>query len=110
MDKHRASAPGDARARIMVDLDDEIVEVVPARKPVCVRVCGDLDRLIIMTICRILAPAVRRSDALKRQRGNRTRMLVGAPPQSLQPELTARRTGVALALVGFDSAPSQRHR
>ncbi len=34
MDEHRAAAAGDARARIVVELDHEIVERVGARQPV----------------------------------------------------------------------------
>ena len=34
MDEHRAAAAGDARPRVVVELDDEIVERVGARQPV----------------------------------------------------------------------------
>jgi len=50
MDKHRAATPGDARAHVVVNLDDEIIEIVLACESIHNRICGYLDRLIVMAI------------------------------------------------------------
>ena len=58
MDEHRAAASLHARPRVVVELDDEIVEVVGAREAVGIAVGRKLDRLIVVAIGRILAPGV----------------------------------------------------
>src|SRR5450759_4558887 len=58
MDEHGAAAPGHARARVVVDLDDEVVERVLAREPVGLGAGRQLDRPIVMTVTGVLAPAV----------------------------------------------------
>jgi hypothetical protein len=80
MQEHGAAAPGDARAGIMIDLDDEVVEVILARQPVAGLVVVQPDRLVVVTIVRIFAPGVSGPDRLRRQIGLRPWMPVGAPP------------------------------
>ncbi len=103
MDEHGAAAAGNARARVVVDLDDEVVEVVLAREPVGFRSRRHFHRPVVTAVGGVLAPAVLRRNAPGRQSRRRTRMAVGAPPQPLEPEAAARGRAVALALVGFDA-------
>jgi hypothetical protein len=63
-----------------------------------------LDRPIISAITRIFTPAVGRAYSLRRQRCNRTRVPIGAPPQSREPECAARRTAVAFTFICLDAA------
>ena len=80
MDKDGAAAARDARPGVVVDLNDEIVEIVFARESVGTRIGRHFDRLIVVTIGRIFAPAIGLRYSFHRQRSGRTRMLVGPPP------------------------------
>ena len=57
MQEHRAAAAGDARPRVVIDFDNEIVEMILAREAVAVLVQGEPQRPIVMTVD-ILAPGV----------------------------------------------------
>ena len=48
--------------RVVVDLDDEIVEMVVARQPVAGLVAVEPDRLIVVAVVRVLAPGVLGAD------------------------------------------------
>src|SRR5674476_107103 len=106
MDEHGAAARG--RARVVVDLDDEVVEMVLAREPVGLGAGRQLDRPIVMTVTGVLAPAVVGADAPHRQQCRRARMAVGAPPQPCEPEGAARGRAVAFAFVGLDAGAAPR--
>src|SRR5262249_55588772 len=109
MDEHRATASGDTRPRIVINLDDEVIKIIDARQPISACGCGHFDWPIILAVSGIFAPTIRRGYALYRQRCRRTRVLVRTPPQPPEPEAAARRAAIAFALVGLDSAASERH-
>src|SRR5262245_13576778 len=110
MQEHGAAAPGNARARIVVDLDDEIVEVILAGQAVAGRTARKADRLVVMAVGRIFAPGILGTDRTDRQKAFRADMAVGAPPQAPRMEDAARGAAVALALVGPDAATAERNR
>ena len=110
MHEHGAAASGDPRAGVVIQFDDEIVEMVGALEPVAGLLRLEPDRLIVMAVTGILAPAVGAPDAAHRQLRPWPRNTVGAPPHPPQPEGAARRAAVALALIGPDTAPAERDR
>src|SRR6185312_3835359 len=64
---------------------------------------------VIPAIVRIFAPAVSEAYSLRRQRRDRTRMPVRAPPQPLEPEYTSRRSPIAFTFICLDAAFAQCH-
>ncbi len=80
MQEHGAAASGDTWAKILVDLDDEIVEVVHAGQPVTGLISNKPDRLVLTSVGRILAPGIFGLDWPDRQIGLRLGMAIGTPP------------------------------
>jgi hypothetical protein len=80
MQEDCTTAAGDARAKVVIDLDDEIVEVILARQPVSGLVVDQPDRLVVTAVVRIFAPGILGPDRPRWQIGLRPRMPVGAPP------------------------------
>jgi len=64
VDEHCATAPGDARPHIVVNLNDEVIKIVLARQPISACVRGDFDRPVVVAISGIFAPAIRHGYAL----------------------------------------------
>src|SRR5436305_9450733 len=110
MQEHRAAPPCGARAKIVIDLDDEIVEMVLAPQAVAAAVAVEPHRLVVVSVARILAPRIFGRDGTDRQKGARLRVAVGAPPQLARVKYALRRPTVTLALVGPDAATAERHR
>ena len=109
VDEDRAAAAGDARPRIVVNLDDKIIKIIRARQPIGICIRWHLDRSIIMAIGRVFAPTVRRGYPLCRKGCCWSRMPVGPPPKPPEPETAPRCTAVAFAFVRLDSATPERH-
>jgi hypothetical protein len=110
MQKHGAAAPGNAWPRVVVDLDNEIVETIGARQAVTAAIRRQPHRLVIMPVAGVFAPGVLGLDPPYRQVRPWPDVAVGAPPQLPRAEGASRGPAIALALVGEDAAPSQRHR
>src|SRR5690242_3912951 len=86
MQKYRTAEARDARRGIVIDLDDEIVKVVVALEAVADLIAAKLDRPVVVAAGWIFAPGVLRSDRPNWQERQRTRVTVGAPPQSQRPK------------------------
>jgi hypothetical protein len=110
MQEHGTAAAGGAGTRVVVDLDDEVIEMVVAPEPVAARIAGAPDRLILMPVGRVLAPGVGWRDGANGQVRARPHVAVGAPPQPARVEGAARGAAVAFALVGEDAAAPERDR
>jgi hypothetical protein len=110
MDEDGAAAPRHAWAGIMVDLDDQIVEVVRAPKPVSARSSGELDRPVVTSIGRVLAPPVVRPGNPDRQRRARPRASIRPPPDPDGMEDSARRRTVSFTLISQNAAAAKRDR
>ena len=110
MHENRAAASGDTRPRVVIDLDDEIVEMILAPEPVAGFIGPALERTIIAPVGGILAPGVVRSNRPDRQLRPRPRGAIGAPPEPPQLEQAARRATVAFALVGLNPSAPERYR
>ncbi len=110
MNEDRTATVGNAGPRIVIKLDDQVVEMILAPKPVRAALWVKPHRAIIVAVARVLRPAILLADAAQRQPRTRTRQAVCPPPEPNQPEAAARGPAVALALVCSDAAPAQRHR
>jgi len=64
MDEHCATASDHARARIVINLNDEVIKIVLAHQPISACVRGDFDRPVVVAISGIFAPAIRHGYAL----------------------------------------------
>src|SRR5436305_14976482 len=110
MQEHRAAAAGDARAGVVIELDDEIIEMILAPEPIAAALRIHSQRLVVAAIRGILAPRVLRGDGAYGKKRRRFWMPVGAPPQLPRPECAFRRGAVAFALVRLYAAAPQRYR
>ena len=66
MNENGAAAILYARARVVIDFDDEIVEMIVALEPIADTRRGKLDRAIVAAVVRVLAPGVVLADAAYR--------------------------------------------
>src|SRR5690348_15556980 len=110
MQEHGAAAAGDARAGVVVDFDDEIIEMVLARQPVTGPIVDQTDGPIVTAVPRVLAPGIFGPDRPHRQIGLRPGMAVGAPPQLQRTVRAPWGAAIALPLVGEDAAAAKCHR
>ena len=109
MNKYGAASLCDPGTRIVIDLNDEIVETIFSRKPVAFGVRRHLDGAVVAAVSGILAPGVGAADPACREGGAWAWMPVGAPPQPLESERAARRTSVAFTFICLDAAPAKCH-
>src|SRR5947209_17083262 len=110
MDEHGTAAAGDAGPRIVIELDDQVVEVVLAPQPVPGRGGRHPNGAVVVAVGRVFAPCVVRRDGPHRQPRWRARAAVGTKPNALEAEAAARRAAVTFALVGQNAAAPERHR
>ena len=110
MHENSAAAAGDARPGVVVQLDDEVVEMVGALEPVARIIGVKPNRLIVMAVARVFAPAVAGTDGPQRQLRARPRAAIRPPPHPAQTKGAARCAAVAFALVRPDAAAAERHR
>src|SRR5579863_966330 len=108
--EHRAAAAGNRGLRVVIDLDDEIVEMIVALEPVAVVIMAECERPVVMAAGGIFTPGIVGTDGANRQKGPRSRTTIGAPPQLPRPESPLWGPAVALAFIGDDSAPPQGDR
>ncbi len=109
MNEHGAAAAGDPGPRVVVDLDDEVVERIAAGQAVAGGAGQEADRPVVAAVGRVLAPAVGGVDRANRQQGGRPWRAVAAPPQADRPEPARGRAAVPFPLVGLDAAAAERH-
>ena len=65
MNEHGAAAARHARPRVVVDLDDEVVEIILAFQPIGIGMLWYLDWSVVVTIGGVLTPAVLRANPLR---------------------------------------------
>src|SRR5689334_3190513 len=104
MDEDCAATACDARAGIVVEFDDEIVESVLPPQTVSRCSIGNVDWPVIETLLRVLAPSIIPPDLTDRQKCLRPGHPVGSPPKPDQPEAAPRGATIPLALVGKNAA------
>jgi hypothetical protein len=109
VNEHRAAAAGDSGPRIVVDLDNQIVETVGAAEPVAWFSGRAPEGPVIAAIRGILAPGEVGRDPPHRQGGARPLQTVSPPPQSNRMKPAGRRSAIALALIRLDATAAKRN-
>lgn len=110
MDEDRAAASSDARAGVMIDLDDQIVECVRAHKPVAGLSRIETDWLVVAAMRWILAPSIVRSDAFHRKPRRRPPPPIVAPPHTGRVKTARGSRTIPFPLVSLDAGTTERHR
>src|SRR5215204_4056888 len=110
MQKNRAAASGNPWARVVVELDDQIVEMIIPPQSIAGFTGRAAERPVVAAIAGILGPGEIGRDAPDRQQGARPRRAIRPPPQPYQPKPTARRGAVALAFVGPNASAPEHGR
>jgi hypothetical protein len=109
MNENRAAAVLYSGARVVIQFDHQIVQMIFALQTVARARGRQPDWRIVTPIIGVFAPAVVGADWPCRQERARARQTVGAPPKPHKPETAARRRAVALKLVGPDACAAKRH-
>src|SRR5215510_4979633 len=110
MQEHGAAATGNAGPRVVIDLDDQVVEPVVAPEPVAWLIGRAAEWAVVAAVGCILAPGHGGVDADGRQSRCGLWAAVRTPPQPSEAEPAARRGPVAFALVGPDTGATQHDR
>jgi hypothetical protein len=110
VDENSAAAAGDARPRVVIDLNKQIIQPIAPPKAVAWFIGRSREGTIIPPIGRIFTPSIGRSDTTDWQQCTRTKKAVGPPPQPQWAKQTARRRAVTLALVCPDPGAPDRNR
>src|SRR5262245_8573858 len=110
MQEHRAPPPRNPRAGVVVDLDDEVVQMVVAPKPVAWVIGRPSVGPVVATVARQLAPGEVWLDPPNRKRGARPRRAIRTPPEADEMEPAARGRAVALALVSSNPGAAENDR
>ncbi len=63
MNKHGTAATRNARTRIVIDLDYEIVQVVGSRQAIAFSMWRKLDPAVVSSVAGVLTPTIAWSDA-----------------------------------------------
>jgi hypothetical protein len=108
--KTGAAAPRHARAAIVVEFDDQIVEPIVSPQAIAGFAGAAPDRPIVAAIGGVFAPGIIRADWTRGKESSRMKAPIGAPPQPPKPESAARRCAVAFTFVGADARPPERDR
>jgi hypothetical protein len=103
MDEYGAAPPSDAWPRIMIELDDHVIEMIGAPKAIARCVGLRANRLIVSAVVRLFAPGINETYPPRGQQRAGVRAAIRAPPQPHQAKLAAGRGAVAFALVGADA-------
>jgi hypothetical protein len=80
MNEHGAAPTRDSGPRIVVDLNDKIVEVVGPVQPVAWLIGRAAVRAVVAAVSRVLAPGICSADAPNRQKSDGADQPVGPPP------------------------------
>ena len=110
MDKYGAAPAGHSRPRVVIDLDNDIVETVFAPQPVAWFNGRPSKRMIVAPVFGIFAPSIGPADSADWEHRSRGRAPVASPPQPQRPERAAGRPAIALALVGLNAGPAEGDR
>ena len=108
MDKYCTAVAGDARAGVVIDFDDQIVEPVGAFKPVAWFIGRPPEWPVVATVLGIFAPGLFWRDRPDRQQGAWSWQAVRSPPQPNRMKSPCRRAAIAFAFRGFDAGAAQR--
>ncbi len=108
MDEDGAAASGHSGPRIVIDLDDQVIEIIIAPEPVAWFSGRPPEGTIVAPTMWILAPGVVRANPANRQQCPRTQQAVGPPPQPYRMKPALWGAAVAFALGSPDAGAPQR--
>ena len=80
MDEHAAAATGDARPRVVVKFEKNVVKGVVAPEAVAWFIGRPPEWAVVAPIGRIFAPGLARTDPANREEGPRPRQAISPPP------------------------------
>jgi hypothetical protein len=80
MQEYGAAAAGDPRPGVVFVLDPEVLKVIVALEAVGRLLTANPDRLVVVTVGRILAPGIIAANGTNREKAARPRMTIGTPP------------------------------
>ena len=107
MDEDGAASAGHPRPRIVIDLDNDIVQTVFPPQPIAWFNGRSLKWTVVASVRWILAPGVGVADPSARQHGPWQHKPIRPPPQPQRPERAPRGTAIAFAFVGFHAAAAE---
>ena len=109
MDENGTPPTGDARSRIMVDLNDEIVKPVGPAQAVAWFIGRPMERSVVAPVVWVFAPGVIRPYPPNRQEYTRAAQSIGPPPQPNRAEPANGRRAVTFPLRCVSAGSSQCH-
>ena len=110
MEKNCASPPRHPRTRIVVELDDKVVETIGPPQTVARSSGRTPERPIVARVQRVLAPSKVRRYAPHREQCCGAGVAIGPPPQPYEPKPAARGPTIAFKLVGTHAATTKHNR
>lgn len=110
MDEDCAAASGNSRARVVIDFDDDVIQMILPPKPVAWFTGRPPKGAVIKPVAGVLAPYIGPADGADRKLGQRTRQAIRPPPQSHGAKAPAWRPAITFALIGPDSGTPERDR
>src|SRR5258707_7061895 len=105
MQEDRAAAARYTRNRVVIDLDDKIIEMILTHQPVAALTVREPDWLIVVAVPRVFAPRIRGPGGANMQECARPKVPVFRPPQSPRGEKHFLRSALPLAAIGNQAAP-----
>ena len=108
MDKDRTTATSDARAHVVIEHDDDVVEVVVAPKALGASGIRVVDVTVVVAIGRRIAPSIVARDAADGKTCRRPAAAISPPPDLPETPDACWRGAVPFPLAASDAAPAQR--
>jgi hypothetical protein len=109
MEEYSAAAPSHTGPRIVVDLDDDVVEAVVPAQSVAWFIGRPPEGMVIAAVCRVLAPSIVGPDPPDREQCPREGQAVGPPPKPDWMKPARGCPAVALALGRPDPGAAERN-
>lgn len=110
VDENGAATSRHPRSRVMIDLDDQVIEVVRPPEAIAVHIGPCTKRTIIPAVGGRFAPGVVAMNWTYRQQSTRACQAIGAPPQPDQTKTAAWRSGISFPFVRSDASASKCYR
>lgn len=110
VDENRTAAPCYAGPRVVIDLDNNVVESVIAPQPISWFIGRPTKEAIVASVGWILAPGIGAANGADRKQCPRSRQTVGSPPQPHRPECAPWGTAIAFPLIRLDAGTAEGHR
>ena len=108
MHEDGAAPAANARAVVVTEHEDDVVEMVGAFKPVRCALQREFDETIVVAVTRIFAPAVAAPDRSDRKRHARTLATIAAVQHEADREASKRRAAVSFPLQRPNARATER--